>query len=86
MYFLYPETCGIRLEDMDALFGDALSHDYPETGDEASSRPEDAKRQEEGDESREKEWWFSWMRFFTSKGRSETGGGGRYTALVQGED
>lgn len=23
MYFLYPETCGVRLEDMDALFGDA---------------------------------------------------------------
>lgn len=23
MYFLYPETCGVRLEDMDALFGDS---------------------------------------------------------------
>jgi hypothetical protein len=23
VYFLYPETCGIRLEDMDSLFGDA---------------------------------------------------------------
>lgn len=23
MYFLYPETCGVRLEDMDSLFGDA---------------------------------------------------------------
>ncbi|KAK4132880.1 hypothetical protein BT67DRAFT_463248 [Trichocladium antarcticum] len=23
VYFLYPETCGVRLEDMDALFGDA---------------------------------------------------------------
>ena len=23
MYFLYPETCGVRLEDMDAIFGDA---------------------------------------------------------------
>ena len=23
MYFLYPETCGVRLEDMGALFGDA---------------------------------------------------------------
>ena len=25
MYFLYPETCGVRLEDMDALFGDATA-------------------------------------------------------------
>lgn len=23
VYFMYPETCGVRLEDMDALFGDA---------------------------------------------------------------
>lgn len=23
VYFLYPETCGVRLEDMDVLFGDA---------------------------------------------------------------
>jgi hypothetical protein len=23
VYFLYPETCGVRLEDMDAIFGDA---------------------------------------------------------------
>lgn len=23
MYFIYPETCGVRLEDMDVLFGDA---------------------------------------------------------------
>ncbi|KXX74384.1 High-affinity glucose transporter [Madurella mycetomatis] len=23
VYFIYPETCGVRLEDMDALFGDA---------------------------------------------------------------
>lgn len=23
MYFLYPETCGVRLEDMDVLFGDS---------------------------------------------------------------
>ncbi|KAL2141732.1 hypothetical protein VTI28DRAFT_2043 [Corynascus sepedonium] len=23
VYFLYPETCGVRLEDMDALFGDS---------------------------------------------------------------
>lgn len=23
MYFLYPETCGVRLEEMDTLFGDA---------------------------------------------------------------
>lgn len=23
MYFIYPETCGVRLEDMDSLFGDA---------------------------------------------------------------
>lgn len=25
MYFLYPETSGVRLEDMDALFGDATT-------------------------------------------------------------
>ncbi|OAA68790.1 hexose transporter [Niveomyces insectorum RCEF 264] len=25
VYFLYPETCGVRLEDMDSLFGDASS-------------------------------------------------------------
>ncbi|KAK5660910.1 hypothetical protein OQA88_12283 [Cercophora sp. LCS_1] len=25
VYFLYPETCGVRLEDMDALFGDATN-------------------------------------------------------------
>lgn len=23
VYFIYPETCGVRLEDMDSLFGDA---------------------------------------------------------------
>lgn len=23
MYFIYPETCGVRLEEMDVLFGDA---------------------------------------------------------------
>jgi len=23
VYFIYPETCGVRLEDMDVLFGDA---------------------------------------------------------------
>lgn len=25
MYFIYPETCGVRLEDMDLLFGDATT-------------------------------------------------------------
>ncbi len=25
MYFIYPETCGVRLEDMDSLFGDATT-------------------------------------------------------------
>lgn len=25
VYFIYPETCGVRLEDMDALFGDATT-------------------------------------------------------------
>ncbi|KAL0470670.1 hypothetical protein QR685DRAFT_597265 [Neurospora intermedia] len=25
VYFLYPETCGVRLEDMDALFGDSTN-------------------------------------------------------------
>jgi hypothetical protein len=25
VYFVYPETAGVRLEDMDALFGDATS-------------------------------------------------------------
>ncbi len=25
MYFIYPETCGVRLEDMDAIFGDATT-------------------------------------------------------------
>jgi hypothetical protein len=25
VYVLYPETCGVRLEDMDALFGDATN-------------------------------------------------------------
>ncbi|KAK1782849.1 hypothetical protein QBC45DRAFT_483034 [Copromyces sp. CBS 386.78] len=25
VYFLYPETCGVRLEDMDTLFGDATN-------------------------------------------------------------
>lgn len=25
VYFIYPETCGIRLEDMDALFGDSTT-------------------------------------------------------------
>jgi hypothetical protein len=23
VYFIYPETCGVRLEDMDSIFGDA---------------------------------------------------------------
>ena len=26
VYFVYPETCGVRLEDMDSLFGDASTH------------------------------------------------------------
>jgi hypothetical protein len=26
VYFIYPETCGVRLEDMDALFGDATAN------------------------------------------------------------
>lgn len=26
VYFLYPETCGVRLEDMDSLFGDATAN------------------------------------------------------------
>lgn len=25
VYFVYPETCGVRLEDMDSLFGDATT-------------------------------------------------------------
>jgi hypothetical protein len=25
VYFIYPETCGVRLEDMDTLFGDATT-------------------------------------------------------------
>lgn len=25
VYFIYPETCGVRLEDMDALFGDSTA-------------------------------------------------------------
>ncbi|KAF7559209.1 hypothetical protein G7046_g4930 [Stylonectria norvegica] len=25
VYFIYPETCGVRLEDMDSLFGDATT-------------------------------------------------------------
>lgn len=25
VYFIYPETCGVRLEDMDMLFGDATT-------------------------------------------------------------
>ncbi len=25
MYFIYPETCGVRLEDMNALFGDTTT-------------------------------------------------------------
>ncbi|KAM7208636.1 Sugar transporter domain containing protein [Naviculisporaceae sp. PSN 640] len=25
VYFIYPETCGVRLEDMDALFGDSTN-------------------------------------------------------------
>lgn len=25
VYFIYPETCGVRLEDMDVLFGDSTT-------------------------------------------------------------
>jgi len=25
VYFIYPETCGVRLEDMDVLFGDSTA-------------------------------------------------------------
>jgi hypothetical protein len=25
VYFIYPETCGVRLEEMDSLFGDATT-------------------------------------------------------------
>lgn len=31
VYFIYPETAGIRLEDMDALFGDASVMPTPAT-------------------------------------------------------
>jgi sugar porter (SP) family MFS transporter len=29
VYFIYPETCGVRLEDMDSLFGDATAFATP---------------------------------------------------------
>jgi hypothetical protein len=31
VYFIYPETAGVRLEDMDALFGDATAVQTPAT-------------------------------------------------------
>ena len=38
MYFLYPETSGVRLEDMDQLFGDATTaHPTPATHGERGS-------------------------------------------------
>ncbi|CEJ79974.1 Putative Hexose transporter [[Torrubiella] hemipterigena] len=38
VYFLYPETCGVRLEDMDAIFGDASTvMGTPSVRDEAGS-------------------------------------------------
>lgn len=32
VYFIYPETAGVRLEDMDVLFGDATALPSPENG------------------------------------------------------
>ncbi|KAI9782223.1 MAG: hypothetical protein M1839_005337 [Geoglossum umbratile] len=38
VYFTYPETCGVRLEDMDAIFGDATTAlPTPATGAERAS-------------------------------------------------
>lgn len=37
MYFLYPETSGVRLEDMDLLFGDASTAITPATQGERGS-------------------------------------------------
>src|SRR5579862_9484430 len=38
VYFTYPETCGVRLEDMDAIFGDASAAlPTPATGAERTS-------------------------------------------------
>jgi len=38
VYFIYPETCGVRLEDMDAIFGDASTAlPTPATGAERTS-------------------------------------------------
>ena len=38
MYFIYPETCGVRLEEMDSLFGDASTvMGTPSLRDEAAS-------------------------------------------------
>jgi hypothetical protein len=31
VYFIYPETAGVRLEDMDAIFGDATAAPTPAT-------------------------------------------------------
>ncbi len=41
MYFIYPETCGVRLEDMDSIFGDAsTARGTPATVGTPSLRPE----------------------------------------------
>lgn len=42
VYFTYPETCGVRLEDMDSLFGDATTTaGTPTTVGTPSLRPEE---------------------------------------------
>lgn len=40
VYFIYPETCGVRLEEMDSLFGDASTVRGPSTIGTPAMRPE----------------------------------------------
>ena len=37
MYFIYPETCGVRLEEMDSIFGDASTVATPSLHGDAAS-------------------------------------------------
>jgi len=95
VYFLYPETCGIRLEDMDVLFEDApiAAGGGDETGSllgsglpESTRDSEDAKRQPDDEGPGGAKGWFSWLGIFRVKHSSGRDNGGRYAPLSQARD
>lgn len=100
VYFIYPETCGVRLEDMGSLFGDASTMGTPsvhaaETG--SLIRPSSPIGSARGipnlaldgdADSDAKSQQQSWLSRAVGRGRTDSGasGSGRYAPLGQQDD